>query len=180
MINLIPIEEKRKMKSEFLFRASAVLFIVLGSAVLIGSVALLPSYFYVTVKNNLANQKLETQKNTPLPLVEAEILAKVQDLNNKLKLIENSNQVKFVVSVQVINDVISKKMPDIKITDIAYENTVAKGREIKLSGEAPSREKLLIFRQALEQDSSFKKVDLPISNFVKGSNIRFYLTLIPA
>ena len=72
-----------------------------------------------------------------------------------------------------------KKMPEIKIDSIYYGNT-PKGREIRINGSAPSREKLLIFRLALENDPSFSRVDLPISNFVKGSDIKFFLTLVPA
>jgi hypothetical protein len=72
-------------------------------------------------------------------------------------------------------------MPDIKITQILYDNTVAKGdKKVNIQGTAPSRERLLIFRQALEGNPAFKKVDLPISNFVKGSNIQFSLSLTPA
>ena len=41
-------------------------------------------------------------------------------------------------------------------------------------------ERLLLFRKALEDNTAFKKVDLPISNFVKGSNIQFDINLIPS
>jgi len=50
---------------------------------------------------------------------------------------------------------------------------------VSIEGIAPSREILLAFRRLLENDPLFKSVDLPISNFIKGSNIRFNLNLIP-
>ena len=61
-----------------------------------------------------------------------------------------------------------------------YENDATKGKKVTVLGIAPSRELLLLFRRALEDDVAFKKVDLPISNFVKGSNIEFSLSLIPS
>jgi len=73
--------------------------------------------------------------------------------------------------------VISKKMTDIKINQILYKNEPA-GKSIGVRGIAPNRERLLLFRRALEEDPLFKKVDLPISNFTKGLNIQFYLSLI--
>ena len=76
--------------------------------------------------------------------------------------------------------IILKKMSNIKITDISYENDPLKGRKVSIEGNAPSREILLLFRRALEDDVLFKQVDLPISNFVKGSDIKFYLNLIPS
>ena len=71
-------------------------------------------------------------------------------------------------------------MSDIQITRIAFENSPVSGKQVDLSGLAPSRERLLLFRQALENDTAFQKVDLPISNFVKGSNIQFSLSLTPS
>ena len=48
---------------------------------------------------------------------------------------------------------------------------------MNISGIATNREVLLSFGKALEYDISFSKVDLPISNFVKGKNISFRLTV---
>lgn len=184
MINLIPKEEKKKITKGFYYRI-VVLFLVVGSAsFFVAFVAILPSYFLSSVKDSLINTKLEIQKNEPVPLPEAQTVATIKDLNDKLTLIEKKENKEFVVSQKVINAVILKKMPSIKITDISYQNSPsndpAQGGKISIQGTAPSREVLLLFRQALEDDTTFKSVNLPISNFVKGSDIQFYLSLIPS
>ncbi|KKT01099.1 MAG: hypothetical protein UV76_C0002G0012 [Candidatus Nomurabacteria bacterium GW2011_GWA2_43_15] len=120
------------------------------------------------------------QKKEPMPLVDQDSLTSVEDLNSKLSTIENAEKNKYLVSQKVINEIIFQKMPDIKISQIFYENNVLNGKKINIRGLAPSRERLLLFRRALEDDITFKKVDLPISNFVKGSNIEFYLSIIPS
>ncbi len=71
-------------------------------------------------------------------------------------------------------------MSDIKITKISYQADKAKGGTVSIAGTAPSRDRLLLFKKALDDDNNFTKVDLPISNFVKGSDIQFNLTLVPA
>ena len=71
-----------------------------------------------------------------------------------------------------------KKGLGIKINRIFFENDSLEGRKVNINGVAQDREKLLLFRKALEDDILFKYVDLPISNFVKGSNIEFNLNLI--
>jgi|SRR3989344_4831135 len=180
MINLIPNEEKKKKVKDFYFRLSIVFFVALGFSMVVACVAILPSYFLSSAKKNLINTKLETQKKEPVTLLDQETLATVSNLKSKLKLIEDSKQNEYLISEDVISKIVLKKMPDIKITEIVYSNTPAKGKMITVNGTAPSRERLLLFRQALEDDSAFKKVDLPISNFIKGSNIRFSLNLIPA
>ena len=80
----------------------------------------------------------------------------------------------------MIGAILLKKRSDIKITQILYQNDGTNGKKITLTGIASSREVLLLFRQALEDSSSFKDVVLPISNFVKGSNIDFSLSLTPS
>jgi len=180
MINLIPNEEKKKMIMGFYYKL-IVLFLLMASAfVLIVFVSILPSYFLSLAKRNIVNEKLQIQKQELVPLPDQQTLAIIKDLNNKLNLVENAEAKKFLISQKVINAIIAPKMPNIKITNIYYENDQLKGRRISIEGQAPSREVLLLFRQALEESSSFKQVDLPISNFVKGSDIQFYLSLIPA
>jgi len=120
------------------------------------------------------------QQNEPVPLPDQKTMATVQDLNNKLDLVEKNKSNKYIVSQKIINEIILEKMPDIKVTTISYQSDGPKGKTVKISGLAKSRERLLLFRKALEDNTAFKTVDLPISNFVKGSDIQFYLSLIPS
>jgi|SRR3989338_1457901 len=180
MINLIPNQEKKKMIKDFYYRLTVVFLVMLCVSLFIAMLALLPAYLLSVAKNNIAEEKLETQKNEIAPPFNQETLAMMADLNLKLSLIENAEKDKFSVSEKVINAVLLKKIPSIKITRISYEDDSLKGKKISINGTAPSREILLSFRQALENDTSFQEVDLPISNFVKGFNIEFYLNLIPS
>ena len=180
MINLIPKEEKKKIIKVFYFKLVILFLITAGVSIFASCVAILPSYFLSSVKVNIVNKKLEMQNQEPVPLPEEQTLKVIADLNKKIDLIEHSPVSKFIVSQKVINAVILKKMSSIKITSITYENEQTKDKKINLGGTASSRETLLLFRQALEDSTAFKQVDLPISNFIKGSNIQFYLSLIPA
>lgn len=168
------------MVRAFYLRLLAVFFSLLGFSILVASFAILPSYILASLKINLANEKLAMLKATPLPEVDQKTVSQIADLDGKLTLIENAEKNKYLISEKVINEVIFKKMPVIKITEISYQQDSIAGKTIKVHGTAPSRAALLLFRQALENDNAFKKVDLPISNFVKGADISFYLSLIPA
>jgi hypothetical protein len=180
MINLIPKEEKKKMMLDFYFRIGLLFVIMLDFCALVLLISLSPSFFLSSVKVTSINAKLEVQNNEPLPLIGEQSLAEIKDINNKLALVENAEKNKFTLSVRVVNSIILNKRSDIKITQIVYENNPITGKKISITGTAPSREVLLLFRQALEDNSTFKDVNLPISNFVKGSNIQFNLNLIPA
>ena len=124
------------------------------------------------------SEKLEIQKNIPVPQLDGNTKNLIKELSFKLNSIEKARENKFVVSQKIINEILLKKMPDIKINQISYENNLLKGKIINIKGSAVSRERLLLFRLAFENDANFKDVDLPISNFIKGSNIQFNLSLI--
>lgn len=180
MINLIPNQEKKRKVKDFYFRLGVVFLVTMAVCILINLVAILPAYFLSSVKKNLVEEKLATQKSDPIPITDQNTLATITDLKSKLDLIEKAEQGKYLVSTSVINEVLLKKMPDIKITEISYNYNSTNGKKVSISGIAPSRERLLLFRNALQEDVAFKKVDLPISNFIKGSDIEFSLTLIPS
>ncbi len=179
MINLIPNEEKKKKVKDFYFRLLVVFFMVLGFSITISSVAILPAYFISWEKKNLVNNKLEMQKGEPVLELDQKTLTLAGDLNKKLSLVEKIKTDKYFISQKIISEIILGKMSGIKITGIRYQTDPVKGKIVGLNGTAPSRERLLLFRKALEENAAFKKVDLPISNFIKGSNIQFYLSLVP-
>ncbi|MEK7572421.1 MAG: hypothetical protein AAB493_01000 [Patescibacteria group bacterium] len=180
MINLIPIEQKKKIVMSFYYKLAVMVFFMFGVSVFMASFAILPSYILSSMKKNIVNQKLEIQALEPIPKLDEQTLATLNSLNSRLDLIEKIKDDKYIISQKVIKEVVSRKISGIKITHIFYENNPANGKKISISGIASSRERLLLFRQAFEDYTVFKKVDLPISNFVKGSNIKFNLNLIPS
>lgn len=180
MINLIPNQEKKKKVKDFYFRLVVIFLAALGFCVVLGIASILPSYFLSVTEKNLTSAKLSAQKNEPETLADQNLSQAVEDLNMKLRLVEEAEKNKYPVSQKVINEIALRKMPDIKISRIVYENDAEGNRKVNVSGVAPSRERLLLFRQILEDNVAFQKVELPISNFVKGSNIEFNLSLIPS
>ena len=167
------------MAKEFYLRLVAVFFVMLSISFLIASVSILPSFLLSYTEKNLIDAKLESQKEEVVSVPDQNTLMTIKDLKNKLTLVENIKKDGFF-SQKILNEIILKKMPVIKITEIFYQDNGKAGQKINISGQAPSREILLLFRRALEDDVAFSKVDLPISNFVKGSNIKFNLSLIPS
>lgn len=179
MINLIPKEEKKKMVIEFYFRLAILFVFMMDFCILVAFFSLLPSYFISSIKNSLISTRLENQKLEPLPLSVKDSFFLLKEIDNKIIFVEKFEENKFLLSVKVINAILLNKRPDIKITQILYENKGINEKKISITGIAPSREVLLLFREALENSSTFKNVNLPISNFIKGSNINFNLSLIP-
>lgn len=168
------------MIKDFYYRLVTVILLMLSLVALIASVALLPSYFLSSVKKNVINEQLDKEIVEEISSYDQQTLLAVSALDSKLSLLEKSERDKFLVSDRVISEILSNRISNIKITQISFENNEIKGKQISIRGTAPSRERLTLFRRALESNPLFKEVDLPISNFIKGSNIQFYLSLIPS
>ena len=179
MINLIPNEDKKKMSKDFYIRLTVIFFVMLSISFLIASVLILPSYFLSSTEKKLINTKLEIQKNEQNILLDQNTIIAIKDLENKLSLIKNTRKNDFIFSQRVIDEIVLKKTPKIKITRIYYKNNSQTDNKINISGKAPGRESILFFRRILEDDTAFSKVDLPILKFVKGIYIKFNLNLIP-
>lgn len=179
MINLIPNEEKKNKVKGFYFRFIISFFIVLACFFSVASIVVFPSLYLSMVKKNVISEKLLTQKNLPLPEIDKELSSQINLLNSKLALVENAQKKKYVISEKIINEIILKKISDIKLNQIVYQVDATAGRVVTVRGVAKSRERLLLFRKILEENPSFKRVELPISNFVKGSDIVFNLKLFP-
>jgi len=180
MINLIPIEQKKKIRDNFYYRLIIIVFFTVSALVIFLSLLISPSLFLSSIKKNIINQKLTVQELEVIPKLDEQTLEALNNLNSKLYLIEKVKDSGYLISQKVIQEVILRKIPGIKITRIFYENDIALGKKISVSGIASGREELLLFRQRFEDYSLFKKVDLPISNFVKDSNLEFNLNLITA
>lgn len=177
MINLIPSQEKKAMKRDFYSRFIATIFVVLGFSMFVATGTVFPSYFSSVIKKNLSNEKLNNQIQEPLPEIDQTAMNLIEEIKVQLSILESNNTEGPVISEKVIKEIISKKTSSIKIKKISYESNPIKGRVVSISGTAPSREELLIFRKALESNPSFKNINLPISNFIKGEDIEFNLTL---
>ncbi len=180
MINLIPKEEREKKSKDFHLRVVVVSLVTFGFSMLVAALFILPSYFTSFIEKNSFDKKIEVQKNEPIPLPDQNALMAIEDLKNKMNLIENVNKNKSTFSERILNKILLKNMSGIKITGILYKNDAQTGEVVNINGVAISRDSLLLFRRALENDTAFSKIDLPVSNFVKGSDIKFSLSLIPS
>jgi hypothetical protein len=139
---------------------------------------LTPALFYASLEKKLISDQFakDTNKLT-FDLNQANKNA-VENLEKKILLIKQAQNNKFLVSENVIDNLLAKKINGILINEINYTKDPNKGNLVNIRGQASSRERLLTFKNSLAQDPNFKNVDLPISNFIKSTDIEFNLVLI--
>lgn len=179
MINLIPKTEKKKKITDFYLRVLSVFLIMVGFSFLFASLALVPAFISNYYGNKTLKNNIKLQTEEPITENEKDTLDLIDELDKKITILENSQAERYSFSNRIINEILLKKGSNIKITEIVYQKDELGDQNIDVGGVASNREALLSFRRLLENNPSFKNVELPISNFVRGSNIRFSLRLVP-
>ena len=78
--------------------------------------------------------------------------------------------------LEIISKILKIKASTIKIQSFVY-STNTQGRQLVITGNASSRDSLAEFVAALKEEPSFSRVELPISSYVKSSDIGFSLLI---
>lgn len=178
MINLTPNQEKKKLIKDFYMRLIIVFFFSLGIAILFSTLALVPAYILARQNINIEKKNMANIKQIQNSKIDEKTLSNIGKLNSRLTIIEKSKNKDFTISEKIVNDIILKKNSNIKIDKFNFEENIESGKTLKIEGLANTREKLLAYRKSFENDPRFSKVDLPITSFIKSTDIKFNLTLI--
>lgn len=146
------------------------------SALIIASLILLiPSYLLAVTKYNSISAQVATQlSGQGTSSQENEIDAKVQDVNKKVSLFLGQSSGRLVLP-DIIVKIIAMKDAAIKIQGFSYDASTRQERFV-ISGIAGDRDGLARFVETLKRSAIFTNVDLPVSSYVKSTNIDFAIT----
>lgn len=205
MINLLPLKEKIKVRSEYRLR----LFTVIGIMVLVLVVsALIPlviSYFVISYNVNFINDVADKLKNSESFKETDAVIRIIKDANKKSILLNDPTGVSarqnilgsFSSIFKIAEDIRSAKEGVVKVTQVAYDQlakkpvsvAVADGinmpgtvkesgiHRITVKGFASDRNIFLVFLEKLGTDRNFLNIDSPVSNLVNSSNVDFSLVI---
>jgi len=180
MINILPIEEKKKHIIEYRLRLGVVSVFAVAALVVSSLVLLIPSYFLTVIKYNDANQELTTLKErSRIDEKRKNVSSQIDAINNKISILLTKGRGEQSAPSQVISGILLSKDSAIKISGITYDAT-AKQDRIVLSGTAINRDSLAKFVSELKNNPEFIGVELPISSYVKISNIDFSIVVTRA
>jgi hypothetical protein len=170
-MNFLPEENKKIIKKEYLRRLFVVIGIFSFSAISIGIILLLSPYLFLKdQKYNLERQLVVSEERFSRAKIE-NIIPLVEELNAKISLLD-SGQKNIGEKSAFIKIILEEKTNKIKINDFFFD----KGK-ILIQGLSEDRQSLLSFIDSLKKKKDFKKVESPVSNFIKEKNIEFKLTI---
>lgn len=171
MLNLLPSQQKKKLRLEFLNQAIvsaaiAVVFIIL----ILASLLLVARGFLNTNLDEKEGELAFWQSKTEIKELE-NLEKRVKKLNENLIFLDGrqKEQVKF----SLILEDLAKDMPlGIRFDDLSIKGT----EKVSIRGYSLTRDILLTFKTTLESNPRIINFDFPLSNLTKARDIDFYLS----
>lgn len=177
MLNILPTQEKKKIITEYRFRLGIVAVFAFIILILASLVLLTPSYLLAVSKyNNVSAALALRESKQDSSGQEKDIDAQVREVNKKINLFLSEPFGDRLSPADTILKIIGMKTAAIKIQGFFYDATVRQER-IVITGVAADRDGLAQFAETLKKDKTFASVDLPVSSYVKSSNIDFSIVL---
>lgn len=175
MINLLPPEEKEKLLLEQKKRIVIILWFLVLFFLVCLPLILFAAEIYL--KDQLDTQKTlltEVQKEYNRPEIQ-NLQEKIKTTNSILTKLNSFYQKKIYFTE--ILERISKTLPEgtylTNFSTIFSPDTL----KVSLSGFVPTIEILFEFKKNLEKEEDFKEIFFPLANWVKPTNIDFFITL---
>jgi len=174
MFNLLPLEQKKRIRREYLTRVSIIACLFGLGAIVISVVFLVPLYILSrSIEAEAATAKKELLAT--LLLKEADSIRKnLSELKSKLKILDKVADDRR--PSQVIERLVLEKPAHVTLENISYRRVGEKVAELVVRGKAKDRETLTLFLKNVKESKEFEKADVPVSDFAGNAEIDFTLT----
>ncbi len=173
MINLIPPAARRLVVREYWVRVLSVWMFLVGTGCLVVAALLLPTYVLIHSQISVLSEtssgvaeKVATYDSSAAELKLASEQAAI--------LMSGGSTTPFSTYLTLIE---ASAGSDIEIRSVDFTRGGTGNGAVILSGESNTRQALADFRDALESEGSFTKVDLPISNLIKERDVLFSIQM---
>lgn len=177
MLNILGIEEKKKILIEYRLRLATVSIFAIATLSISSVVLFTPSYLLAVSKYNENELNLVTlEEKFGNSKQEKEMTAQIRDINGKISLLSSSGTSTRMLPSQAIVKILDVKGSEIKIQSFTYDATTNLER-IGITGVATGRESMASFVDRLKKEPMFTSVVLPISSYVKSTDIDFYVVI---
>lgn len=177
IINVLPIEEKKEIRSQYLIRLMTIFFNVLSLFGVFAILLLIPSYSLSVYKEDLAEKKLE-EFNTENPLISTINIDKtINEINSKLLFLSNKD-LKPDTFDKVFGFLLNNKPSGITFSQILYNKRTDGSLLLEVHGIAINRSILRDFKNTLDSNKNYNEVVLPISNFLEKNDLNFTISIV--
>lgn len=174
MANLIPPDAKKALQTEYWIRVVTVWFSIIGFAVLGVAILKFPTYVLVQSQLNAFSQQYDTAREQAGSFKEAQDTIFFANELTAL-LLETPDPVAFAGLIERLDTIGGS---GIEIESFRFEQADGALTSVSIQGVAETRIALATFSDNLEAQADFAQADVPISNLVQDSDIRFNIDIV--
>jgi len=174
MINLLPPKLKKEYDSYLterfvIFFGSAALLILILFNVILGV-----TFVFLKIQSLALAQQAQALEESAQNKEFLALDKSITDLVQKYRTVASVDD-KIFRSLPVMEEIINIAPANIHLFSLSLERSE---KQITLSGFAPQRQDVIVFKDALDNSKFFEKVVSPLSNLVKETDILFNFTLV--
>jgi Tfp pilus assembly protein PilN len=174
-LNLLPPKEKKELELAELNRLAVSLAFRFLIILIIFVLLLANTYFCLSILIKAQKDLIEIRQSDKEAQHQTEFEEKIKQINREAKQIY-AKQNNLIVWTPILEK-LSKSTPQgVYLINFSYQ---ASNNQIKISGWAKNRDRLLAFENSLKEVSYFEEVQSPLSNLIKQADINFSFTLKP-
>jgi hypothetical protein len=172
----LPPTQKKELRKEYIIRLSIVgMCVVLVIAISV-SVFMLPAYFSVRSQYIIAQSQLDAINTKAVSPETKEIEVQVKAINDiSNKFYENLYRLGIV---SVVGNITGTVPAGIKIVQFEYTYTASSTVDVRITGRADTRDALVLFKKNIEQKEFVQKIELPVSDLAKSSDLTFQMKVV--
>ena len=180
MTNLLPFEEKKAVRGIYTMRRFIVALSLVVTAIIVGAIFLLPSFFIIAVKEERLSAELAGMKKAGVPDTNKHIEQAVTETNKTMDILKLSDGSALS---EALLSVFSKSDSDISFTGFFYTKDASgtsPRKQVVIRGKATTRNALIAFVDRLKSERVFASVDLPVSDLAQAKDLTFSITTVLA
>ena len=177
MSNILPPQEIKKIKGLYKKRLVVVSLRALTVLSLVAAACIVPSYIYSKQEEGvlLAKKAVFEQKETGE--LKQDLVNSIADINTRLSSFNDTTYNSPLIA-GFINPILQARTSSVYITGLTYTlDKDANVAHVTISGLSINREAILTFGSNLQKTPRITNVNVPITNFIKESNMPFTISL---
>ncbi len=176
MSNLLPVAQKKSILGMYRKRFVSIGLLTLSALLVAAALLTLPSFLFLKSSEIVLTAKRDTLASYETSTIARTLTTTITDVNSRLSVFPASETSSPLIS-DFMNPVLLAKTDAVHLTDFSYtKGTTPNTATIKVTGTADSRVALLAFTDKLKSVGSFSNVNVPITNFIKDSDVPFTIS----
>ncbi len=177
MTNLLSPQEIKHIKLLYKKRFVVVALRALIVLSVIASACLVPSYIYATEQENILLAKKSIYEKKETGELKQSLISSISDINARLAGFNETALSSPIIS-SFIDPILKARVSSVYLSNFGYSIVPnANTAHVTISGVSVSREAILSFADNLKNIPGVLNVDVPITNFIKESNMPFTITI---